>query len=112
MTMRGLPSGVACGSLQAQRLRKLPHEACTLYRRLHAGGGVDFVARLIAPKLTERRAAGSSRTAPRLVDDRLRVRGALRTDGYTLTLITPSFSSNPSLHTVSTTPRRTTRRSS
>jgi tripartite-type tricarboxylate transporter receptor subunit TctC len=66
------------------------------------GGGADFVARAIAPKLTE---AFGQQT---LVDNRpcggatlgyeLGVRAA--PDGYTLTLITPSYSINPSLHTL------------
>lgn len=66
------------------------------------GGGADFVARAIAPKLTE--ALGQQT----LVDNRpgggatlgyeMGVRSA--PDGYTLTLITPSYSINPSLHTL------------
>ena len=66
------------------------------------GGGADFVARAIAPKLTE---AFGHQT---LVDNRpgggatlgyeMGVRSA--PDGYTLTLITPSYSINPSLHTL------------
>jgi tripartite-type tricarboxylate transporter receptor subunit TctC len=64
------------------------------------GGGADFVARVMAPKLTE--ALGQQT----LVDNRpgggstlgyeLGVRAA--PDGHTLTLITPSYSINPSLY--------------
>ncbi|MDB5867408.1 MAG: transporter substrate-binding protein, partial [Betaproteobacteria bacterium] len=64
------------------------------------GGGADFVARLIAPKLTEafgqqtlvenRPGAGST------LGYELGMRSA--PDGYTLTLITPSYSINPSLY--------------
>jgi tripartite-type tricarboxylate transporter receptor subunit TctC len=65
------------------------------------GGGADFVARLIAPKLTE--ALGQQT----IVENRP---GAASTlgydfgvrasppDGYTLTLITPSYSINPNLY--------------
>lgn len=66
------------------------------------GGGADFVARAIAPKLTD---ALQQQT---IVDNRpgggatlgyeMGVRAA--PDGYTLTLITPSYSINPSLHTL------------
>ena len=66
------------------------------------GGGADFVARAIAPKLTE---AFGQQT---IVDNRpgggatlgyeMGVRAA--PDGYTLTLVTPSYSINPSLHTL------------
>lgn len=66
------------------------------------GGGADFVARLIAPKLTE---ALSQQT---LVENRpgagstLGYELGMRSvpDGYTLTLITPSYSINPSLYTL------------
>jgi tripartite-type tricarboxylate transporter receptor subunit TctC len=64
------------------------------------GGGADFVARVIGPKLTE---AFGQQT---LVENRpgggatlgyeMGVRAA--PDGYTLTLITPSYSINPSLY--------------
>lgn len=66
------------------------------------GGGVDFVARLLAPKLTEsfghqviveNRPGGST-----TIGVEYGVRSA--PDGYTLTLITPSYSINPSLHTL------------
>lgn len=65
-----------------------------------AGGGSDFIARLLAQKLTEslgqqvivenRPGAGST----------LGVEAGLRAapDGYTLNLITPSYSINPSLY--------------
>ena len=65
------------------------------------GGGADFVARLIAPKLTEalgqqtiveNRPGGASTLG---YDFGVRVSAP---DGYTLTLITPSYSINPSLH--------------
>jgi tripartite-type tricarboxylate transporter receptor subunit TctC len=65
------------------------------------GGGADFVARLIAPKLTEalgqqviveNRPGGGSTLG---YDHGVRVSAP---DGYTLTLITPSYSINPSLH--------------
>lgn len=67
-----------------------------------AGGGADFVGRLIAPKLTEtlgqqtiveNRPGGSA-----TIGYEYGVRSA--PDGYTLTLITPSYSINPSLHTL------------
>jgi tripartite-type tricarboxylate transporter receptor subunit TctC len=64
------------------------------------GGGADFVARLIAPKLTEglgqqvivenRPGAGST------LGYELGIRSA--PDGYTFNLITPSYSINPSLY--------------
>jgi tripartite-type tricarboxylate transporter receptor subunit TctC len=66
------------------------------------GGGVDFVARLLAPKLTdtlgqqiivENRPGGSS-----TIGYEYGIRAA--PNGYTLLLITPSYSANPSLHTV------------
>jgi tripartite-type tricarboxylate transporter receptor subunit TctC len=64
------------------------------------GGGADFVARLIAPKLTE---AFGQQT---LVENRPGAGSTLgyevgmrsAADGYTLTLITPSYSINPSLY--------------
>jgi tripartite-type tricarboxylate transporter receptor subunit TctC len=64
------------------------------------GGGADFVARLVGPKLTE---AFGQQT---IVDNRpgggstlgyeMGIRSA--PDGYTLTLITPSYSINPNLY--------------
>ncbi|MES2561661.1 MAG: tripartite tricarboxylate transporter substrate binding protein [Pseudomonadota bacterium] len=64
------------------------------------GGGADFVARLIGPKLTE---AFGQQT---IVENRpgggatLGYEAGMRSapDGYTLTLITPSYSINPSLY--------------
>src|SRR5215212_8009083 len=66
------------------------------------GGGADFVARIIAPKLTEtfgqqtvveNRPGGGS-----TLGYETGVRAA--PDGHTLTLITPSYSINPSLCTL------------
>ena len=64
------------------------------------GGGADFVARLIAPKLTE------SLGQQVIVENRpgggstLGYEAGLRSapDGYTFNLITPSYSINPSLY--------------
>src|SRR3954463_14302200 len=65
------------------------------------GGGADFAARLIGAKLTE--ALGQQT----IVENRPRGASTLgyeygvrmsAPDGYTLTLITPSWSINPSLH--------------
>ena len=66
------------------------------------GGGADFVARLVAPRLTD---AFGQQT---IVDNRpggastlgyeIGIRAA--PDGHTLTLITPSYSINPSLYTL------------
>ena len=67
-----------------------------------AGGGADFVARLIGPKLTEafgqqviveNRPGGAS-----TIGYEAGIRSA--PDGYTLVLITPSYSINPSLYTL------------
>jgi tripartite-type tricarboxylate transporter receptor subunit TctC len=64
------------------------------------GGGADFVARLIAPKLTEafgQQALVENRPgAASSLGYEVGVRSA--PDGYTLTLITPSYSINPSLY--------------
>ena len=79
-----------------------PSKALRIIVASTPGGGADFVARVMAPKLTE---AFGQQT---LVENRpgggstlgyeLGVRSA--PDGYTLTLITPSYSINPSLYTL------------
>ena len=91
--MAAVPAGTVCA-------QSYPSKPLRIIVASTPGGGADFVARIIAPKLTEalgqqtlveNRPGGGS-----TVGYEAGVRSA--PDGYTFTLITPSYSINPSLY--------------
>lgn len=97
-----LLAAIAAGPSVAAEVQQYPSKPLRIIVASTPGGGADFVARLIGTKLTE---AFGQQT---LVDNRpgggstlgyeMGVRSA--PDGYTLTLITPSYSTNPNLYTL------------
>jgi tripartite-type tricarboxylate transporter receptor subunit TctC len=102
MLLRGTALACACGLACAAGTQSYPAKPIRLVVGAAAGGGSDFVARLIAGRLTEplgqqvivenRAGAGST------LGYEFGVRAA--PDGYTLTLITASYAINPSLYTL------------
>src|SRR5436853_3688568 len=102
-TIRTVLFAIGLASLAATApAQQYPTKPLRLIVASTAGGGADFVARLIATKLTdalgqqtivENRPGGSA-----TIGYEFGVRAA--PDGYTLTVITPSYSLNPSLHTL------------
>jgi tripartite-type tricarboxylate transporter receptor subunit TctC len=99
----GLAGAVCAQSTSTGSGQAYPAKPIRIVVASTAGGGADFVARLIAPKLTEalgqqtiveNRPGGASTLG---YDFGVR---ASAPDGYTLTLITPSYSINPSLYTL------------
>src|SRR5262249_45228256 len=87
----------ACAHVGAQQY---PQKPVRLIVASAAGGGVDVLARIIAPKLNELMGQ------PVIVDNRpgagstIGYEAGIRSapDGYTLTLITPSYTINPSFY--------------
>ena len=102
MMLRGTALACACGFTCAAAAQPYPAKPIRLIAAAAPGGGTDFVSRLMGNRLTEalgqqviienRAGAGSTlgyefgmRAAP---------------DGYTLTMITPSYAINPSLYSL------------